>query len=182
MVSVTASELKDLLENGLADTAIGRTPGRFPQVAGMKFSYDTTMKPRVTSYSGQRVRSLEILNSDGTVTDTIVKDGDVVGNPDRRFNIVTLNFLANGGDDYPFQELSEPNRLNLYAGRGYGEKVDYPNADTTKDPGRNSKFSYTGGEQDAFAEYMSAFHPNLSEAYSLKEQNIQQDKRVVKLR
>ncbi|MGB0707696.1 MAG: hypothetical protein ACPGTI_10865, partial [bacterium] len=84
--------------------------------------------------------------------------------------------------DYPFKELSAPNRLNLYAGRGYGEKVDYPNADTTKDPGRNSKFSYTGGEQDAFAEYMSAFHSNLSEAYSLKEQNIQQDKRVVKLR
>ncbi len=181
MVSVTASELKDLLENGLADTAIGRTPGRFPQVAGMKFSYDTTMKPRVTSYSGQRVRSLEILNSDGTVTDTIVKDGDVVGNPDRRFNMVTLNFLTNGGEDYPLQKLSAPSRLNLYA-RGYGEKVDYPNADTTKDPGCNSKFSYTGGEQDAFAEYMSAFHSNLSEAYSLKEQNIQQDKRVVKLR
>ncbi len=96
--------------------------------------------------------------------------------------MVTLNFLANGGDDYPFKELSAPNRLNLYAGRGYGEKVDYPNADTRKDPGRNSKFSYTGGEQDAFAEYMSAFHSNLSEAYSLKEQNIQQDKRVVKLR
>ena len=182
VVSVTASELKDLLENGLADTEIGRTPGRFPQVAGMKFSYDTTMKPRITSGSGQRVRSLEILNSDGTVMDTIVKDGDIVGNPDRRFNMVTLNFLANGGDDYPFKELSAPNRLNLYAGRGYGEKVDYPNADTTKDPGRNSKFSYTGGEQDAFAEYMYAFHANLSEAYSLKEQNIQQDKRVVKLR
>jgi len=182
VVSVTASELKDLLENGLADTAIGRTPGRFPQVAGMKFSYDTTLKPRVTSGSGQRVKSLEIFYSDGNVTDTIVKDGDIVGNPDRRFNMVTLNFLANGGDDYPFQELSEPNRLNLYAGRGYGEKVDYPNADTTKDPGRNSKFSYTGGEQDAFAEYMSAFHSNLSEAYSLKEQNNQQDKRVVKLR
>ena len=71
VVSVTASELKDLLENGLADTEIGRTPDRFPQVAGMKFSYDTTMKPRITSGSGQRVRSLEILNSDGTIMDTI---------------------------------------------------------------------------------------------------------------
>ena len=168
--------------NGLADTAIGRTPGRFPQVAGMKFSYDTTLKPRVTSGSGQRVKSLEIFNSDGNVTDTIVKDVDIVGNPDRRFNTVTLNFLANGADDYPFQELSKPNRLNLYAGRGYGEKADYPNADTTKDPGSNSKFSYTGGEQDTLAEYMSAFHSNLSEAYSLEEKNIQQDKRVVELR
>ena len=78
--------------------------------------------------------------------------------------MVTLNFLANGGDDYPIQELSEPNRLNLYAGRGYREKIGYPNADITKDPGRNSKFSYTGGVQDAFAEYMSVFHPNRSAA------------------
>jgi len=148
----------------------------------MKFSYDTTLKPRVTSGSGQRVKSLEIFNSDENVTDTIVKDVDIVGNPDRRFNTVTLNFLANGADDYPFQELSKPNRLNLFAGRGYGEKADYPNADTTKDPGSNSKFSYTGGEQDAFTEYMSASHSNLSEAYSLEENNIQQDKRVVELR
>ena len=148
----------------------------------MKFSYDTTLKPRVTSGSGQRVKYLEIFNSDGNVTDTIVKDVDIVGNPDRRFNTVTLNFLANGADDYPFQELSKPNRLNLYAGRGYGEKADYPNADTTKDPGSNSEFSYTGGEQETLAEYISAFHSNLSEADSLEKKNIQQDKRVVELR
>ena len=71
--------------------------------------------------SGQRVISLEIFNSDVTVTETIIKDRNIVGNPDRRFNMVTLNFLANGGDDYPFQELSELNRLNLCAGRGWGK-------------------------------------------------------------
>ncbi|MAH63082.1 MAG: bifunctional metallophosphatase/5'-nucleotidase [SAR324 cluster bacterium] len=147
VVSVTAAELKDLLENGLADTAVGRTPGRFPHVAGMKFSYDSTMRPRSTSGTGQRVRSLVTLTSDGTVKDTIVKDGEIFGNPDRRFNLVTLNFLANGGDDYPFQELSNPNRLNLYAGRGYGENFDYPSADINGDPGRSFKFSYTGGNR-----------------------------------
>ena len=41
VVFVMAAELKNLLENGLADTAVGRTPGRFPHVAGMKFSYDS---------------------------------------------------------------------------------------------------------------------------------------------
>jgi hypothetical protein len=78
--------------------------------------------------------------------------------------MVTLNFLAHGGDDYPFQELSNPNRLNLYGGRSYGEKVDYPSVDSTRDPGLSSEFSYTGGEQDAFAEYMFTFHLSASEA------------------
>ena len=118
MVSITAAELKDLLENGLADTAVGRTPGRFPHFAGMKFSYDSTMRPRSTSGTGQRARSLVSLTSDGTVKDTIVKDGEIFGNQDRRFNLVTLNFLANEGNDYPFQKLNNPNRLNLYLGRG----------------------------------------------------------------
>ena len=144
VVSVTAAELKNLLENVLADTAVGRTHGSFPHVAGMKFSYDSTMRPRSTSGTGQRVRSLAVLNSDGTFKDLIMNDGDILGNPDRRFNMVTLNFLANGGDDYPFQELSNPNRLNLYGGRSYGEKVDYPSVDTTRDPGLSSEFGYTG--------------------------------------
>jgi hypothetical protein len=93
-----------------------------------------------------------------------VNDGDILGNPDRRFNMVTLNFLANGGDDYPFQKLSNPNCLNLYAGRSDGEKVDYPSVDTTRDPGLSSEFSYTGVKQDVFAEYMSIFHLSASEA------------------
>ena len=92
-----------------------------------------------------------VMSSDGTVKDTIVKDGEIFGNPDRKFNLVILNFLANGGDDYPFQELSNRNRLNLYVGRGYGENFDYPSADINGDSGRSSKFSYTDGEQDALA-------------------------------
>ena len=57
VVSVTAPELKDLLEKGLADNALGRTAGCFTQVAEMKFSYDITMKPRVTSGSGHLIQS-----------------------------------------------------------------------------------------------------------------------------
>ena len=65
VVSVTAPEPKDLLENGLADTALDRTAGCFTQVAEMKFSYDITLKPRVTSGSGRRLRSLEFPTQTG---------------------------------------------------------------------------------------------------------------------
>ena len=181
VVSATAAELKDLLENGLEDTAVVRTPSRFPHVAGMKFSYDSTMRPRSTSGIGQRVRPLVTLTSDGTVKDTIVEDGDILSNPDRRLNLVTLNFLANGGDDYPFQELSNPNRLNLCVGRVYGKNFDYPSADIYGVPGRSSKFSYISGEQDTLAEHISAFYLSVPEAYALKK-FANEDTRIIKLR
>ena len=41
---------------------------------------------------------------------------------------------------------------------GFGEDIDYPDGDLSADPGLNSAFSYTGGEQDALAEYLGAFH------------------------
>ena len=42
-----------------------------------------------------------------------------------------------------FLELSNPERLNLYDDRGYGDKDDFPNAVLSNDPGINSEFSYT---------------------------------------
>ena len=71
------------------------------------------------------------------------------GDAGRPFRLVTLNFLANGGDDYPFAKLSNPDRRNLYEGTAYGEDIDYPDENLSGDPGKNSSFSSTGGEQDA---------------------------------
>jgi hypothetical protein len=108
-------------------------------------------------------------------------DGSLVGNAERRLRLVTLNFLANGGDGYPFAALSDPQRVNLYEGKGYGEETDYPDANLSNDPGRNSRFSYTVGEQDAFAEYMQAFHATPQQAYDVAETNAAQDQRLVAL-
>ena len=41
---------------------------------------------------------------------------------------------------------------------GYGDESDFPKAELSKDPGLNSEFSYTGGQQDALAEYLLVFH------------------------
>ena len=99
--TVTASELKDL-ESGVAESAPGVTAGRFPQVAGISFSFDTDKNPRSEFGNGERVQTLEILSRNGDVQDTLVKDGNLIGDPERRFRLVTLNYLANGGDYYPF--------------------------------------------------------------------------------
>jgi hypothetical protein len=95
--------------------------------------------------------------------------------------MVTLNFLTNGGDEYFIQELSNASRLSLYEEKGYGEKINYPNVDIAGDPRHNLNFSYTGGEQDAFAEYVVAFHPTAAKAYNLVEKSMNKNNRAISI-
>jgi len=178
VLTVTASELKDLLESGVAVSGPGLTTGRFPQIAGMRFSFDTTKTPRSEFGNGQRIQTLEIVDRNGRILDTLVENGILQGNPHRTFKMVTLNYLANGGDYYPFLELSNPTRLNLYEGRGYGDKADFPSADLRNDPGLNSDFSCTGCQQDALAEYLLVFHSHPDLAFSEKETPASTDTRI----
>lgn len=104
LVSVTPGELKALIEHGVA---AGINQGRFPQVGGMAFSYDLS-RP-----AGSRVVSLAIQDAAGNDLDVVVRNGEVVGNPARSIRMVTLDFMASGGDGYPFTSLSNPNRVNI---------------------------------------------------------------------
>jgi 5'-nucleotidase / UDP-sugar diphosphatase len=98
---VSAEQLKLILENAVSN--VENTDGRFAQISGFKFAYDLTGTAQVTddetgeiTTTGTRVRTV-ILN-DGTV---IVEDGQVVsGAPN--ISIATIDFLARGGDEYPF--------------------------------------------------------------------------------
>jgi alkaline phosphatase len=101
LLTLTAAELKEILEYGVAATEPGATPGQFPQVGGIAFSFEPA------DASGQRVNSAAIIDADGNVVEKLVENGTVVGNPDREIRIVTLNFLADGGDGYPFDPLDE---------------------------------------------------------------------------
>jgi 2',3'-cyclic-nucleotide 2'-phosphodiesterase/3'-nucleotidase/5'-nucleotidase len=160
-ISLTAAELKEVIEHGVAETALGATPGRFPQVGGMKFTYDPLRNP------GDRVRSLIVTGADGAGNDTVVTNGALVGDETRTYNMVTLDFLAGGGDGYPFASLSAPARL------------DYKDAgDATKDPGNNSVFSATGSEQDAMAEYMATFHDTAEKAFNIAETPANEDEKI----
>ena len=142
LLTVTADELKELIEHGVSETEEGATPGRFAQVAGLKFSYDATQDV------GARIVNMVVLDEDGEIDDIIVQDGTVVGDVNRTIRVVTLNFLAGGGDAYPF-----PDR----------EVVDL--GDVLASEWGQSNFSSPGSEQDAFAEYLIANYP--ADAYDM---------------
>ena len=82
------------------------TAGRFPQVAGMLFSFDPAVPP------GEHIRSLAIVDAIGEVSDRVVEGGEPVGVPERTIKVVTLDYLADGGDYFPFPSPAN-GRLDL---------------------------------------------------------------------
>ncbi|MEH1773349.1 bifunctional metallophosphatase/5'-nucleotidase [Nostoc sp.] len=136
LVTLNATELLAVIEHSVAAIAPGATPGSFPQVAGLAFSFDPDLP------AGKRVKSLAIKDKKGKIIDVVVKNAELVGDPNRIFRTVTLNFLASGGDGYPF-----PKR----------ERVDLTSkdTDTSKRTGL-ATFAADGFEQDALAEYLAA--------------------------
>lgn len=176
LLTVTAAELYDIMEHAVAGTAEGATPGQFPQVGGMRFSFDPSRSARSVSQEnmgadtdGSRIRDLVIVNDAGSVTDRVVIDGELQGDPQRTITLVTLGFLADGGDDYPFAGLNAPNRRNL------------TDDGSSNDPGRAS-FAGTGSEQDALAEYLRARYASEQNAYDRAETPPAEDRRIQNLR
>ncbi|NER80750.1 MAG: multifunctional hydrolase/phosphatase/nucleotidase, partial [Leptolyngbya sp. SIO1D8] len=138
LITVTAEELLALIEHGVAATTSddGNTQGRFPQIAGFSFSFDVNLPP------GDRVLSLAIEDEAGNDIDVVVQDGEIVGDSTRTFRMVTLGFLAGGGDGYPFPTGDAANRVDL-------------NQDDTAPRTGEATFAPDGSEQDALAEYLT---------------------------
>ena len=142
LVTVTAQQLRDTMEWGVAGKG---TPGQFPQVSGLKFSFDPARAamtngyvdgvPIQILYPGERLRSLVALRDDGR-QDLVVEDGALVGDSNRTFRIITLAFLAEGGDGY-FALTQGIARTNLVA---EGEPITYETI---------------GAEQRALADYLA---------------------------
>ncbi len=131
LLTLTAEELKAVLEHAVAASSedLGNQPGRFPQLGGVSILVDLS-KPE-----GSRVGEALLIDADGNATDTIIAGGELA-DPASTYRIVTLNFLADGGDGYPFPATD---RVEL--------------SDELTEPG-NFEFADPGTEQDAFAEYM----------------------------
>ncbi|MFZ4635008.1 MAG: 5'-nucleotidase C-terminal domain-containing protein, partial [Saprospiraceae bacterium] len=159
VLELTADGVAQIIEHGVRATAPGATPGQFPQVGGVRFSFDPTLP------AGDRVRSAIIVDENDNTLDTIVKDGNVFGNPARKIKVVTLNFLAGGGDSYPFPTLGT-------------KRVDLDTVITT--PGL-ATFTVPGSEQDALAEYLLTFHPDAAKAYDTDDTPVEEDSRIQQL-
>ncbi|NES04032.1 MAG: bifunctional metallophosphatase/5'-nucleotidase [Okeania sp. SIO2F4] len=157
LLTVTAEELKQIIEHGVAATADGATPGQFPQVGGISFSFDATQQAiefnedadgNLTGVAtdGERVRSLAIIDQNGAIADVVVRNGEIVGDSDREIRLVTLNFLAGGGDSYPFPLFGE-------------NEVELVDEVLPADATNNANFTDNGSEQDALAEFLSENFP-----------------------
>jgi len=79
---LTGAGILSALENGVSQVADGA--GRFPQVAGMRYTWDPEAEP------GSRIVSVEI------ETDA----GFVAIDPEATYGVVSNNYMRGGGDGY----------------------------------------------------------------------------------
>jgi 2',3'-cyclic-nucleotide 2'-phosphodiesterase (5'-nucleotidase family) len=136
LITLTAAQLQTVVEHGVAAVAPGATPGQFPQIAGMRFSYDPSKD------AGKRVVSLIVEAEGGDVT--VVEDGTLqtgVG----PFRVVTSRFLVEGGDGYSFPTDAPAARVDLLNSEDIGVE--------------GITFAAVGSEQHALAKYLKLNHP-----------------------
>lgn len=157
LLTLTAEELLTVIEHSISETADGETPGRFPQVSGLAFSFDDDLP------ANDRVVSLAIQDREGNIIDTVVEDGELVGDRDRTFRTVTLNFLAGGGDSFPFPDT---------------DRVDLTQTDEAERTGV-ATFAPDGSEQDALAEFLAANFATTS--FNLEDTSPEFDERIQNL-
>ena len=98
---VSVEQFKEILENAVSRVEHG--DGRFPQIAGFTMTWDPNGTAQVLDDDGRvvtpgtRIRSVQL--ADGT---WLVRDGGVVADAGP-VHVATLDFLARGGDEYPFR-------------------------------------------------------------------------------
>ena len=112
---VPREQFKEIMENAVAcvlDSDFADNPncgsGRFAQISGFEFVYSTLGDAMMEDIDGNVIQSgtrvLDLVLDDGTV---IVEDGEV--QPGENITIATLNFLAGGGDQYPYRGAAYTN-------------------------------------------------------------------------
>jgi 2',3'-cyclic-nucleotide 2'-phosphodiesterase (5'-nucleotidase family) len=82
-LELKGADLRRAIENGLS--RLPAAAGRFPQVSGMKVEFD----PRRPA--GSRALTIAV--------------GGAALDPDKTYRLATNDFLARGGDDYPFATI-----------------------------------------------------------------------------
>jgi 5'-nucleotidase/UDP-sugar diphosphatase len=95
-------QFKEILENAVSSVDTGIGTGRFAQIAGFRFTWDATGTAQVLDGEGNVVtpgtRVQEATLDDETL---VISGGVVVPGPD--LTIATIDFLAKGGDQYPYR-------------------------------------------------------------------------------
>lgn len=101
---VPAAQFKEIMENAVS--RVETLDGRFAQIAGFKVVYDPLRTAQVidgttgvVTTPGNRIRSIVLDSGTVIVENGVVKTGAVAT------TVATIDFLAKGGDQYPFRTL-----------------------------------------------------------------------------
>lgn len=165
LLTLTAEQLKAVLEHGVTNWTATSTAGQFPQVGGVRFSFDPSAP------GGSRIRTIVVDDPDGggpaTGPQVVYAGGTFRVPTTTTYRVVTLDFLADGGDAYPFATYataspSTVNRVNLVA------------------TGTTKTFATPGAEQQALAQYLASRHPR-STPYAAADAPSAQDARIQNL-
>lgn len=171
----TAEGLKAILEHGVASLG---NQGRFPQLGGVAFSYDPDLP------AGSRISDIALTGEGYTVN--LYNDGVKLDSAPSNISVVTLNFLANGGDSYSMKANGSNFRYLMEAADGsfalsaeVPETENYTAADViaTYVTGTNILL----GEQAAFETYMKEFHATPETAYDQADTPESLDERIQNL-
>ncbi len=120
--------------------------GGFGQWAGVDFTYDLEQP------AGARLVDVTVTREDDSEV-LLVDDGATTAAGSEEFAIASVNFLLDGGDDFPFPEDLEYNQMPVTYQEALAERVadlgtitaeDYP--DLTVDEDRYDRFGPVGGE------------------------------------
>lgn len=181
LLTLTKAELVELLEHGVG--AIPDVSGRFPQVAGVSFSYDPDLP------EGDRIINAQVTANDGSQIDLVV-DGELAGDPAQEFRIVTLGFLAEsrfdeetgafigGGDGYPFPNLNSDTSAGDVGDPDVIARIDFVALEQEGVQTGNATFADDGTEQDALAEYLFDNHNTPETAFDVPDRGVNQDQRI----
>ncbi|MGP9634190.1 DUF4214 domain-containing protein [Halomonas sp. AOP43-A1-21] len=157
ILTLSRGTLLDVLEHAVAAAAPNITAGQFAQVGGIQYSYDWSLP------AGERIQNAIIVNEEGGVHDVLAANGRLVGSAEETVKVVTLGFMADGGDGYPL-ENRYVDRIDLVDSYDLEGKFD---------------FAEKGTEQDAFAEYMGAMFSETP--FSEAETSASEDLRIQNL-
>lgn len=161
----TAAGLKAILEHG-----VGLLPnqGRFPQIGGVAFSYDPDLP------AGSRVTDIALIDDQGNTVVRLYDNGLLLPAVPSKITVVTLNFMADGGDGYPMKANGTNFRYLLDDG-SFGPVL--PNdSDLDLNPPANAM-----SEQKALENYMRENHATPETAYDQADTTMAGDERIQNL-
>ncbi len=165
----TPEGLKAILEHGVA---LGSTAfaGRFPQVGGVVFSWDPNAE------AGSRIGDIALDVNGARIN--LYNDGTLLPGAPASIRVVTLGFLAQGGDAYPIKANGDNFRYIIQNADGslsLGNVLDETQNLTALAP------ASALGEQKAFERFLQEFHGTPETAFAQADTPVERDGRIQNL-